>query len=131
MQWRSMMMAPLLLMLIACGGSSADAATPNQVHRAWIQAVQANDRERARALLVAESQPYLDAGLGELQSEMQGAALGPLTAAIDVQPPVAQGAGQIGISVWPFRKRTVCYRTRMAETPDGWKVTEFSRTACP
>jgi hypothetical protein len=105
--------------------------TPDQVHRAWIQAMQSNDRAQAKALLVAEIQHYLDAGLKELQSEMQPEALGPLTAAIDVQMPVAQGNGQIGMSIWPFARKTVCYQTSIAETPDGWKVTAFGRMACP
>jgi hypothetical protein len=85
----------------------------------------------AQALVTSEAQPYVDTALREIQSELQPDGLGPLTATIDVQAPIARGKGQVGVSRWPFMTRTVCYRTIMAETGDGWKVAEFGQTACP
>jgi hypothetical protein len=52
---------------------------------------------------------------------------------VDVEAPVAQGAGQVATSIWRLEQLNSCFRATLAETPEGWRVTGWDerQTGCP
>src|SRR5512145_3470346 len=128
---RIAMVFGVLCVLTACtSGPGTQATTPAQVHEGWVKAMQTNDREAAKALIVPELMSQLDNALHEAQVQTHSPLLGDLNGTVTIETPAGQGKGQIGMSRWPFTKQTVCYQTMLADTPDGWKVTGFTKIAC-
>jgi hypothetical protein len=125
--------ALLLCMLAACG-ASGDTRSPAEVHTAWIDALRANDRQAAQALLADDTTVGVDQALEQAQYLVTLAV--PQTGrlqSVDVEAPVVQGAGQVGRSIWRLERLTSCFHTTIAETPAGWRVTGFveRQTNCP
>jgi len=116
------------VLLIGCGITSASGVTttPEQVHAAWVEAMKNNNRD-ALLSLAAEMDfktAFVDDNLRSLQDKLRGTTYGKLQS-VDVQPPVDDGAGKLGVSVWRFEKRPVCYGTSMAQSDGVWKVTSW------
>lgn len=123
----------LLLILTGCA-SLAHPQTPTDVHMAWITALRANDRQAAQALLATDAAVTVDHALEQAQylETLDAPQTGRLEA-VDVEPPVAQGAGHVATSIWRLEKLTSCFRATMAQTPQGWRITDWSefQTNCP
>lgn len=123
----------LLALLPACGGGSS-ARSPGEVHAAWVEALRANDRQAAQVLVATDASLDVDRALEQAQylvtHDQQGA--GRLVA-VDMEAPVAQGAGQVATSIWRLERLNSCFRATLAETSEGWRVTgwEERQTDCP
>ena len=115
----------LWMSLLSGCGQQITSQTPEQVHAAWVQAMQQGDRTAALAL--AAEQPFqtalVDERLRALHDKMAAAAspTGPLQS-IEVRGVDDDGQQKVGISIWHFAQRTECYRTVLTATPSGWKV---------
>jgi hypothetical protein len=103
----------------------ATSQTPEQVHAAWVQAMQQGDRTTALAL--AAEQPFqtafVDERLRAIHDKMTAASspAGSLQS-VEVRGVTDDGQQKIGISIWHFEQRTECYRTVLTATAVGWKV---------
>jgi hypothetical protein len=130
------MLLPVLLaglLLASCAGQVSH-QTPVAVHAAWIAALRANDRPAAQQLLAADAVVTADRALEQAQylETLDVPQTGRLQA-VDVEPPVAQGVGQVATSIWHLEKLTSCFRATLAETPNGWRITDWAefQTDCP
>lgn len=45
--------------------------------------------------------------------------------AVDVRAPIDNGVGKLGVSVWRFAKRPVCYGTSLIASDAGWNVASW------
>lgn len=124
----------LIALLLAVCGAGGDTRSPTEVHTAWIDALRANDRQAAQALLAGDATVAVDWALEQAQYlvTLDVPQTGRLQS-VDVEAPVAQGAGQVGRSIWRLERLTSCFHTTLAETPAGWRVTGFveRQTDCP
>lgn len=124
----------LLLPLLAACGDGRDTRSPAEVHTAWIDALRANDRNAAQELLADDATVAVDWVLEQAQYlvTLDVPQTGRLQS-VDVEAPVAQGAGQVGRSIWRLERLTSCFHTTLAETAAGWRVTGFveRQTDCP
>lgn len=130
---RGIVIIVLALLMTACGGQASN-QSPAEVHAAWIEALQNNDRQAAQALVAPDSPVSVDRALEQAQYlvTLDTDRTGRLQA-VDIEPPEEQGAGQIARSIWRLDKLTSCFRTTLAQTPQGWKVTGYEArlTGCP
>lgn len=140
---RRWIMAALLALLAglvsACGGASGSTgaqASADEVHTQWVEALRDNNRQAAldvRAdgtseLIAAE----VDQTLTRIQQEVssgqiifyRGENFGEFQQ-VTILPVREDGAGRVGVSVWSYSEQPMCYRTTLAETTDGWKVTQW------
>lgn len=130
---RLMTVLVFVALLAACGGDRG-ASSPGEVHTAWIEALRANDRQAAQTLVASDASLDVDRALEQAQylvtHDAQGA--GRLVA-VDVEAPVQQGAGQVATSIWRLERLNSCFRATLAETSDGWRVTNWEerQTDCP
>jgi hypothetical protein len=122
------------VLLGGCGGTAATvdggsasapstATTPEQVHRAWVDAIRNNNRA-VLLLLTAEMDfktSFVDDNLRSVQDHLRGTVDGTLQS-IDVRPVTDDSVGKLGVSVWRFAKRPICYGTFMAVSDGVWKV---------
>jgi hypothetical protein len=124
----------LITLLLAACGASGDTSSPAEVHTAWIDALRANDRQAAQALLADDATVAVDWALEQAQYlvTLYVPQTGRLQS-VDVEAPVAQGAGQVGRSIWRLERLTSCFHTTLTETAAGWRVTGFveRQTNCP
>ncbi|NTV65695.1 MAG: hypothetical protein HGA65_19480 [Oscillochloris sp.] len=126
-------MRPLILPILLAGlllsscASQTRPQTPAEIHVAWIAALRANDRQAAQVLLAPDAAVRVDRALEQAQYlvTLDVPQTGRLQA-VDVDPPIAQGAGQVANSVWHLEKLTSCFRATLAETPNGWKITDWA-----
>lgn len=137
--WLTAVMAALT----ACGTASqtatrqhmVDVTDATAVHAAFVAALQTNDRAGVVTLTV-EDQQAARAGtwLQMIASYRDSTATdGPYVTGgalrrVEVEPLVAQGVGQQGLSRWLYPSRTVCYRAELASTTAGWRVAAFNVT---
>lgn len=123
----------LLLLLTGCGGGQ-QSMSPAEVHTAWIAALRGNDRQAAQALVARDAGLDVDRALDQAQYlvTLDTPQTGRLQA-VDVEEPVTQGAGEVAISIWRLEHLTSCFRTTLAQTDDGWKVTGWDEreSDCP
>jgi hypothetical protein len=126
----------LALALIGCGSTPPVILTAAAVHARWVTAVRENDRAAALSLVSADRaqrDQFVDETLGTIQ-DLQTAPhspTGPLHG-VDIRDPTSQGAGQRGISIWHFERKTWCYQTDLIQTADGWRVTHWGQVVkCP
>jgi hypothetical protein len=123
----------LLLALAGCGGGQ-QAMTPAEIHMAWIAALRGNDRQAAQTLVASDASLDVDRALEQAQYlvTLDTPQTGRLQA-VDVETPVAQGAGEVAISVWRLERLTSCFHTTLAQTDAGWKVTGWDERErdCP
>lgn len=124
----------ILTLTLASCASQARHQTPAEVHAAWIAALRANDRAAAQQLLADDAAVRVDRALEQVQYlvTLDVPQTGRLQA-VDVEPPVAQGAGQVATSIWRLEQLTSCFRATLAETPQGWTITDWAefQTDCP
>lgn len=123
----------LLLLLTGCG-AGRDTRSPEEIHTTWIAVLRANDRQAAQALLADDATVAVDWALEQAQYLMTiDSAIAGRLQTVDVEVPVAQGAGHVGRSIWRMERLTSCFHTTIAETPAGWRVTGFveRQTDCP
>jgi hypothetical protein len=118
------------VLLIACG--STPPPTPDTVHSQFVQALTANDRQATLDLMVPEARIGVDQFLNRIREIKTGNNLPTRYAgkhgkfvgaeALSVQD---EGKGKVGVSVWRWENAVACYQTGLAQTDDGWKVTEW------
>ncbi|NNJ12916.1 hypothetical protein EKD04_021545 [Chloroflexales bacterium ZM16-3] len=130
------MMLPILLLglLLTSCSTQASQQPPAEVHTAWIAALRANDRAAAQQLLADDAAVTVDRALEQAQYlEILDVPQTGRLQAVDVAPPVVQGAGQVATSIWRLEQLTSCFRATLAETPQGWKITDWAefQTDCP
>lgn len=130
---RRLLVFTLVATLAGCG-DARDTRSPGEVHAAWVEALRVNDRQAAQALVATDAGLDVDRALEQAQylvTHGEGGA-GRLVA-VDVEAPVAQGAGQVARSIWRLERLNSCFRATLAEMPAGWRVTgwEERQTDCP
>lgn len=144
--WNRALGVAVTLVLVSCGRSGASTIptspivvtienedtpvvfrAPEELHRAWVAALQENDRQTLLTLADASiPSAYIDSRLNHTypltqgKSDAHGAFNG-----VEVLTIVNQGKGKEGYSLWHFAKRKSCYGLEMAETADGWRVTQW------
>lgn len=124
---------PMLLTLAGCGAEGAR-QSPIDVHSAWIAALRGNDRQAAQALLADDAELSIDRALEQAQYLVNHGPEGVgVLVAVDVEAPTAEGAGQVGRSIWRLERLNSCFVTTLAETDSGWRVTGYAerQTGCP
>jgi hypothetical protein len=123
----------LILVLAGCGGGAVDSgnvggttSSPEQVHAAWVAAMQTGDRAAALSLVagIDSKTAFVDGELRRMQDTLRAAKDGPLEQ-VTFQPVVDEGSGKLGVSVWHFARRPVCYGTSLVESDGGWKVSSW------
>lgn len=138
-----MWLTAAMAVLTACGSGSqtatrqqaVDVTDATAVHAAFVTALQTNDYAGVIALTV-DDQQAARAGtwLQMITSYRDSTATdGPYVTGgtlrrVEVEPLVAQGAGQQGRSRWLYPSRTVCYRADLSSTTAGWRVAAFNVT---
>src|SRR5262245_47191971 len=87
----------------AISSGPTTATTPEQVHSAWIEAIQGNNRDALLALAadMEYKTAFVDDNLKALQDHLRSEKDGKLQS-VDVRAPTDEGAGKIGVSVWKF-----------------------------
>lgn len=129
---RLLVICALGALLAGCGGETSN--SPEETHTAWVAALRANDREAAQALLAPDAEVSVDRALAQAQYLVGHGAEGTgVLVAVDVEPLRAQGAGQVGRSVWRLERLNSCFLTTLARTEAGWRVTGWAerQTDCP
>ncbi len=125
-----------LLILLGCASTPPVTLTAAAVHSRWITAVRENDRTAALELVSADRaqrEQFVDEALGAIQ-DLQTAPHSPtgVLRSVDVRDPTVHGAGQRGISIWHFERKTWCYQTELNRTAAGWRVNGWGQVAhCP
>ncbi len=118
------------VLLIACG--STPPITADTVHSQFVQAITANDRQAAMDLMAPEVQIGIDQFLNRIREVKSGNDLptryagkhGKFVGA-EALPVQDEGKGKVGVSVWRWENAVACYQTRLAQTDNGWKVSEW------
>lgn len=132
MKW-IMCLLVILSLLAGCGGGAVDGSnaggttsSPEQVHAAWVAAMQHNDRAAALSLVagIDSKTAFVDGELRRMQDTLRAAKDGPLEQ-VTFQPVVDEGSGKLGVSVWHFAWRPVCYGTSLVAGDGGWKVSSW------
>jgi hypothetical protein len=67
---------------------------------------------------------FVDGELRRMQDTLRAAKDGPL-AQVTFQPVVDEGSGKLGVSVWHFARRPVCYGTSLVSSNGSWKVSSW------
>ena len=126
----------LALALTGCGGQGGDVQRIEEAHAAFLLALRNNDREGVFQLTVDDQQAQrADAFLQLVQRYMYSTATeGPYATGgklLDVRVTglEARGAGKRGWSAWQYANKTICHTADFAQTPAGWRVTDFTITA--
>jgi hypothetical protein len=127
-RWILLVLGVVLLTACGNGGAAAPASrTPEELHTAWLAAMQQNDLP---ALLALISPPMPDTlvmdRLRAFQKMLKGEEFGAYTG----RGPAfirADGAQQIGLSVWNTAQEPLCYRLDMAQMDNQWKVVNWRR----
>jgi hypothetical protein len=125
----------LALLLAACGGVSARSA--EQVHAAWLAALQANDREQALALFAdtqfkeLQVQPALNTVQNEMHRPVGPFGRGGPLLSVRAVRMEDRGAGKRGWSRWQYANEELCHITDLTLTPQGWRVVDFNLTTDP
>lgn len=128
----------LALLLAGCGAGtpSGNQVSPEAVHTQWVAALRDNDRHAALAvhadsaseLIAAEVDRILRVIQQELRSGQisyyRGEDFGPFQQ-VTTLPVQEHGAGRVGVSVWSYATQPMCYRTTLAQTTTGWRVTQW------
>ncbi|MFL5805522.1 MAG: hypothetical protein ACJ8CR_27765, partial [Roseiflexaceae bacterium] len=95
----------LILVLAGCGGGAVDSgnvggatSSPEQVHQAWVAAMQHNDRAAALSLVagIDSKRAFVDGELRRMQETLRAAKDGPLEQ-VTFQPVVDEGSGTLGV----------------------------------
>lgn len=126
----------VLCIVVALAGCSAESArqSPTDVHSAWIAALRGNDRQAAQALIADDAELSVDRALEQAQYLVTHSPEGVgVFVAVDVEAPTAEGAGQVGRSIWRLERLNSCFLTTLADTDAGWRVTGYAerQTGCP
>lgn len=130
---RLFLVLALAIGLGACGATD-DTRDPGAIHDAWISALRTNDRRAAQALLDPDAELSVDRALEQARylvtHDAQGAGR---FVAVDLEPPVAQGAGQSARSIWRLERLNSCFVATLVETAQGWRVTNWEErlSNCP
>jgi hypothetical protein len=115
----------LWMSLLSGCGERATSQTPEDVHAAWVQALQQGDRSAALALVAEQPSQaaFVDERLRAIRDKITAASspTGPLQS-VEVRSLDDDGQQKTGVSIWRFQRRTDCYRTILTATPAGWKV---------
>ena len=130
--WRVIPVVTLGFVLVACAGQRSRSA--EQVHAAWLEALRDNNREQALALVVdtpfkdVQAQSALTMIQNEMRRPVSTSGLGGKLLSVRATRMEARGAGKQGWSRWQYANEEMCHVTDLAQTKDGWRVTDFNLT---
>lgn len=137
-RWAALgLLAMLGLLMAGCGGAAGgDQAGADVVHAQWVAALRDNDRQAALAARADSASELIAAEVDQtLRGIQQETASGQIRyyrgedfgdfQQVTALPVRALGAGRVGVSVWSYAGQPMCYRTTLAQTPDGWRVTDW------
>jgi hypothetical protein len=133
------LVALLAALLAACGsatGSASPSTSADEVHTQWVEALRDNDRQAALAVRADGTSELIAAEVDQILRETQqeissgqiiyynGENFGEFQQ-VTTLPVRENGAGRVGVSVWSYSEQPMCYRTTLAETSEGWRVTQW------
>ena len=125
----------LALALGGCGRQGDAQQGIEEAHAAFLLALRNNDRAGVLRLTVDDQQAQrADTFLQTIQRYLYSTATeGPYATGgklLDVRVTgiEARGAGKRGWSAWQYAKKKVCHVADFAQTPAGWRVTDFTIT---
>jgi hypothetical protein len=127
---RFLMLALLSLALGACtirDGSNATARSPEAVHRQWIEALRANQRDVLLDLAAPQDlrEAFVDAKLQDIQDLLRRDDHGAFSG-VDTTPLVDLGANKQGVSTWRFADgASYCFRAELTAIEGRWAVLHF------